>query len=398
MENREISQELSKKYGAEILRAGIDAAERRQQEFAFNHPSARGAQLVLNSPTSTPPETRTVTPRRPSSRPETVNIWPEIATSAWQNNKDGAFRLWVLGKTIDIRGSGVVTDEELRDKANKLKIHSRRYRRWRAAAIELGLFEVLQRRSGIAYRMVSWGIGGKHLGCSYVGGRYVTVPLSKLFKKGWRATIWSAIHTRRSSPKKYAYHDKKDDKAKEKIITVFSPISREKLQDLYGVPPTTQRRLEKQAGIKVWFNYANTGIKPDDPDLMREMSERKPVFIYKRKFKNRAGKSKQIEHIGWQMPNTYKVPKRAAQAGLRGRSKKINTALSVGSSIPERVPESERRRLYYSDRKAAADAQKQHVDDGIAGETYALMPRWIPARKSNKRQRSYVYEVLPHGI
>lgn len=327
----------------------------------------------------------------------TVKIWPEVGIAAWQNDAGGPFRLWVLAKSIDPKGSGVITDTTLRGKAADLGVHERTYRRWRSAAISLGLFEVLRRRSGETYRLASWGNGGKALGCSRVGSRYVIIKLSKLFKKGWKGTIYGAQMTRRGSPHKYSYHDKKDDKVKEKIIMVFSPISREKITALTGIPPTTQRRLERQAGIKVWFAYANVGPAPDDLDDIRVASEDHPAFIYKRRFR-KSKKIVEIEDLAWQMPNVYKVPKRAAEAGQRGRSRKINAVLSVDSSLPWQGPELERRRLYYSDRKAAGDARDKHIADGIAGETYALMPKWTPARKSNKRQKSYVYEVLPHGI
>jgi hypothetical protein len=326
-----------------------------------------------------------------------VKIWPEVGIAAWQNGAGGAFRLWVLAKAIDSKGSGVVTDTTLRGKAAELGVHDRTYRRWRSAATSLGLFEVLRRRSGETYRLASWGNGCKALGCSRVGSRYVIIQLSKLFKKGWKGAIYAACLTRRGSPKKYIYHDKKDDHVKEKIITVFSPISREKIKDLTGIPATTQRRLERQAGINVWFAYANAGAAPDDPDDIRVASEEHPVFIYKRRFR-RSKKVIEIEDLAWQLPNVYKVPKRVAEAGQRGRSRKINAVLSVGSSLPSRGPELKHRRLYYSDRKAATEARAGHVADGISGETYALMPKWTPARKTSKRRKSYVYEVLPHAI
>lgn len=318
-----------------------------------------------------------------------AKIWPEMAIASWQSNRrSGAYRLWILAKTIDTEGSGVVTYTAIRGEAEELGVNKRTWRRWISDALELGFFEKLDRRSGLAYRIVSHERGAEILGLSRITSRFTTLPTKRLFKKGWKAHAWAAYLTYMSREKKVDYHDKKTDKVATKIITTWSPISRNKLTEITRVPRATQYRFEKQAGVNLKPVYAASNIGGVNLDAAHEALDKPHAFI-----------NKWTGKVSWRLPTIHAVPKRLAQRGQRGRSMKINLALErankdSGSLIPSVPLRVNVRRIFYDKATAAVEAANRW-DGEYPGEIYAKQRPWKPKHRPQKRRNAVIFDVIP---
>lgn len=289
-----------------------------------------------------------------------------MAFAAMRSNCSGAYRLWVLAKALDIHGSGVIKTEIIKGWATSLGIHLRSYYRWLNEAKELSLFKEIHRRSGTALIYKS----AKHLaeiiGCEGVESRYTLMPAMNLFSKGWQSNIWVAHLLSYSR----IFVQKKGNSYVLKIIT--QPISRRALEEITGVPKSTQIRYEKLAGVEPYACYAESDIEGINIDVVQEIFDKPHAFI-----------STYTGLVCWQLPNRYHLPNNIAVIGGRGRSKKLNKYLNIirdakaDSSLTGRVLSQGVKRIFFDDWKQAESALQKRENTDI-GEAYAAKKPWKP--------------------
>lgn len=247
-------------------------------------------------------------------RVEAVKIWPQILISALRRKAGGAAILVVLAKHMDQAGRGAIPEGALRARCLMLGVHLKSYQRWLGRALDLGFFRPTQRGDLV---MLSWGGVAAALRCDRIGPRFAKLKITALFNPGWRADVWAAL------------------------LATYPPTwTREKLQELTGVPPSTQRAWEKEAGLVVVNkqnphvagraerkpNYAKRDISADQlPGLLEFGLIRKHSFPFK--WNNK----RVIAHRTADTRSTDGL----ADRGTRGRSRKmqqhLNSLLLIGA-------------------------------------------------------------------
>jgi hypothetical protein len=186
--------------------------------------------------------------------PKDAVIWPTMGVSSWITKRGGAFRLYVLARSLDPRGAGHIDAETLRAAAVQLGVKPRTFAYWLADALKCEIFE---KKRGQVLRIHSQGKVLRILGGRQVDHRKVIIPLKSLFKNGWRARVWATYIQ--------ANHN-------------GNPISQKKLEELTGIPVRTQKSLNRyvssrrQIGITNWPADHVTG--------MNEYSARGKAFVF----------------------------------------------------------------------------------------------------------------------
>lgn len=313
------------------------------------------------------------TPERPtppqltlSIEGQSVRLRPRMAFAAMRSKHAGAYRLWVVARMLDPRGSGVVTSERLLDKLTEHKIHDRTQKRWIADALRSGLLRQVERRSGRAYILAGEARAADLLGCERVDSRFVFMSVFSLLSDGWRSRVYAAFVDRLT-------------------------IQRAKLEQVTGIPKTTQRLYERRAGVHKQKNYAVTNIQAQNIDIVHEVYDKPHAFVYQGK-------------VSWQLPNTYLMPGCTAEHGRRGRASKTNKALRALhdtradlSKLGQVQSVGIVRKVFYETAKTAKKAA-QRLDEIDPGEVFAKLPLplWLP-RVHRQRPKLRLWEVLPTG-
>lgn len=261
-----------------------------------------------------------------------MKAYAPAAVSAWKNKNGGAYRLALFAKELDAPGSGKVRADELRSYALSLGVKEQTLDRWLRRAIELRV--LIPGRGGWISRVSeAKAIAILSPGVTRVG-RAVEIDPHDLAGKNWRAAIWKAYYA----------------------TTRGNPISRATMQDITGVAPNVQRRLDIQAGIappekgKTEFKKRNYAII--------QKSAKQHLSAYQefggRKYFAFRVKGMKYDQIAYRLPNSYHV---ADQLARKGRLRKINAELSNVVTTP--AAQSHPSRIYCSTPEQAARSDRE---------------------------------------
>ena len=285
------------------IQAGQAAINRRRAELAF---CANGSRTQPNRPT--PPEITPTEPQerpqradqdKPTKYPQEVNFYALMGVHAAQRYSriGGGWRLYVLAKALDGHGHGreavgSVQTDDLREFALALGVIPRTYRRWYRQAVQAGLFDPVQSKSG-AWRLIlpCAGKAAHYMGADDIG-RKVEMSAADLLGKGWKANVWAAFEAARGLQ-----------------------ISRDRLEQMTGVPTSTQRYRDNQAGVQRTANYAQSDYKADHLPGLQELSDHKGLFVANN------------GRVYWRLPDK-RTTDAATDAG-RGRGRKAQSELNT---------------------------------------------------------------------
>ena len=251
----------------QIIQAGQVAIDRRRAELAF---CANGSRAQANRPT--PPEIKPTEPTQAPQQaqadqateyPETVTFFALMGVHAARRYSriGGGWRLYTLAKALDGHNReavGSIQSDDLRAFAQYLGVIPRTYRRWYRQAVEVGLFDPVQTKRG-SWRLIlpSAGKAAHYIGADDIG-RKVEMSAADLLGKGWKANVWAAFEASRGQQ-----------------------ISRDRLEQMTGVPTSTQRYRDNQAGVTRTANYAILDKKYTANCLpgLQEFSHHKGLFV-----------------------------------------------------------------------------------------------------------------------
>ncbi len=213
-----------------------------------------------------------------------------MLVDAWGHRKaSGALRLYVLARTLDRAGSGVVDPKELHQAAQALRVRPRTFAAWKSDALRLGIFEVLNEWT---LRVVSQDRVFKLLNCQNVDKTTVIIPLNFLFRKGWRARVWAAYL-------KANHHD-------------TNLISQQKLQELTGVSVSAQ----KNSLHKHYRSTRQIGVTNEPADKVAMLNEHTSPGKYF-KFRDKQQGNRVVAAVN--LPSIKKVSNKTAKTAGRGR-------------------------------------------------------------------------------
>jgi hypothetical protein len=221
--------------------------------------------------------------------PHDAIIWPSMGVSSWITKRGGAYRLYVLARSLDPRGGGHIGSAVLKAAALQLGVKPRTFAAWMAGALSCGMFEKLH--NGIL-RIPNQAKVLRLLGGREVDKSKVIIPLKSLFKNGWRSRVWAAYLK--------ANHDGK-------------PISQKKLEDITGIPVRTQKSLGKYVSSKRQIGI--TDRPADHVQGMNEYGNKAFVFIDPQR------KNARVAAI--HLPSVKKVSNKSARIAPAGRRSAI---------------------------------------------------------------------------
>ncbi|MBT5119640.1 MAG: hypothetical protein HOM34_02830, partial [Planctomycetes bacterium] len=210
---------------------GLASANLRRAEFAYMANGSRKTQYAPQPPEITQLTPEPVTIQAPESQyPETVTFYTLMGVEAAKraSGTGGAWRLFTLAKALDGHGReavGRISLDDLRDFVRSLGVTSRTWRRWYRQAVEIGLLDPVQNKSGAwALILPSAGKAAHYMGADDIG-RKVEMSAADLIGKGWKSRVWAGYEAARGLQ-----------------------ISREKMQKITGVAASTQCYRDNKAG------------------------------------------------------------------------------------------------------------------------------------------------------
>lgn len=275
--------------------------------------------------------TSTLTNYKPSlTQNATVKVYAGLAAAALKMGEHTAYGLWLLARSLDLAGSGNISDAALRAAAAGVGWSDYKYRRARHNAMRLGLMhlsnDVLYLRS---LEKAALALAAEHIGIIPIG---VTVA-ALATTKGWRAALRDVYLAQTSSPR---------------------PISRAAIEAATGISPSTQSRMNQlnRGRVDVVHNFARLQ-KNFDPEHIAGVKEVEPSAYTK-------------DGALWRtLPCTYDVREADYPRLKRGRVRKAQGALNslrsnelVNNAAGER-PTLKAARRYHEDRQSANKAIKQ---------------------------------------
>ena len=189
--------------------------------------------------------------------PRDATIWPSMGVSSWITKRGGAYRLYVLARSLDPNGSGHIEPGVLKTAAVQLNVKPRTFAYWMAQALECGIFENAYWMNSDILRIPNQAKVLEILGGRQIDRTKVIIPLKSLFKKYWRARVWASYIQ--------ANHNGK-------------PISQKKLEDITGVPVRTQKALGRYIESKRQIGV--TDRSADSVPGMNEYTTRGKAFVF----------------------------------------------------------------------------------------------------------------------
>lgn len=230
--------------------------------------------------------------------PELITHFPALGTqAAKRKGARGGYRLWLLARALDTKGSGMIARDDLTAYALQLGLSRRQWERWITEARNNDLLTDIQQaqsKGGAWLFIISSLARAAHaLHCENVGTRKATMPAAGLIGAGYRARMWASYEQ----------------------TFMQKPVTRERLQKLSNVPASTQRARDNQSGVKRLRSFAKSTFKKDHLLGLKEHSQYKGLFVL------RDGS------IAWRLPNTYIINLDGYTTGARGRARKANKQL-----------------------------------------------------------------------
>ena len=350
------------------IQAGQAAINRRRAEFGYmangsRHNPARpqppqvkqdlqclqGEQSTQS--TQPPGRLRATTKPTPTEYPETVAIYALMGVEAarYGSGTGGAWRLYVMAKALDGHNReavGWIDLDHLRAFALYLGVNPRTWCRWYEEAVKIGLLDPVQTKGG-AWRLLlpSPGKAAFYMGAGHIG-RKARMSAADLVGKGWKARVWAAFEAARGLQ-----------------------ISRDQLEKISGVPTSTQRYRDDQAGVKRTANYAQSHYRAEHLPGLQEFTNHKGLFLANN------------GRVYWRLPDT-RASDIATDAG-KGRGRKAQAELNT-------LQEQE---------QSGASKERRALSDDLASSGYVRILCNTPAqrraseRKVSKQDYDSVREV-----
>ncbi|MCB2173577.1 hypothetical protein KQH65_12640, partial [archaeon] len=291
-----------------------------------------------------------------------AKIWPTMGLKAKQIRIHGAYRVWVLARSLDKLGSGIIAKDDLINALIALDVPGRSIRRYVSQANKSGLFKKqIERQSGTYYLLEGLQGACIILDCK-LDRNPVRVDLGDLFGNKWASLLWGAFLVQ--------YNGKQ--------------ISRSTLEKITGVPESTQRDYEYRGKITVIHNrnYAIAKTKAKYIHGFRENVKKHAFVINTRK--NKKGV------IAYRLPDAREVPSTIAGVMPKGRTRKVNNALNASLYNDPKQAQGKKIRLFYNDKKAAYNAQKKY-----SRKNRSLLEEVFLKVRFSPRQFVTTWDVLP---
>jgi hypothetical protein len=287
-----------------------------------------------------------------------------MGVSSWITKHGGAFRLYVLARSLDPNGSGHIQIETLKAAAVQLKVKRRTFAYWIADALNCGIFEKM---NGDILRVHSQGEVLRILGGREIDKTKVIIPLRSLFKNGWRARVWAAFLK--------ANHNGK-------------PISQKKLEDITGIPVRTQKGLGRYVSSRRQIGI--TDRPAECVPGMNEYATRGKAFV----FVDPARKNERVAAI--HLPSVKTVSNKNARITHAGRRSAIladlqrhGLACAIGLLSFQQADNRAVTRLFYSTPKQRKAATR-------LTQAMSKLPQ-DPDNVFVRRGKRNAWDVLPLG-
>ncbi|MEM7117864.1 MAG: hypothetical protein AAF614_35870 [Chloroflexota bacterium] len=282
----------------------------------------------------------------PDTADQTVKLYPDIARAMLRQEVANAGRLWLALRHIDQKSQGWLRIVDIREKLTT-KTAVNRLCGWRQ------MRNLLREGDAIFWqrdkeRVWLYGVEkvAQKLQISRLTGLPIKLPLTHLFSgiSVFRAHLYASIHSGRRRG---------------------NPISRERLAQLSGVTPRTQRQYDRIAKVKRTKNIA-IGQRAANVSWETIGWEQGRGAFPLKDVNGRLGHPNET-YIAWQLPNNYVGPH---QQCARGRQKKINQKLvdlvhegMRGNGRSDSEPSSAPDRLYFHNAGTAVlhCQQQNHV-------------------------------------
>lgn len=268
--------------------------------------------------TSKPPAAGEASPDESNAETApTLRTYPSV-NAAFLRQDSPVLRLWYLLRHVDTQGRGIVTKADARgafcDRQSTLYCMTAARLRQVLQAGEDTCWNV----QGDLIHMRSVARVAEAVGVDKLRGSNVAVPVADMLggMRQVRAALWATIHAARRP----------------------SPIARETLADVFGLPSSTQRAYDAEAGT---VREQNIAVIPDSAAADHKYTRRRIV----------GGEDVLTAH----MPSTYKA---ALKQDKPGRKSKVNDKLNALVSVSPQKRGSGARR-YFANEAAAARAARQ---------------------------------------
>ncbi len=254
------------------------------------------------------------------SPPTTVTVHPTMLMAILRHKQEAPARAWLLLRAIDGLGSGRLTVEDARrhltDAASPWRCLGPRRLRQLLAQGE-GLFWQRERHEVAqpcgperlwlkSAAKIAWA-----LDCDKVQGFPVELPVAALLGgiQGVRAAFYAAFHSGRPE----------------------SPISRDTLATISGIPGRTQLEYDRTAGVARRRNFAVGECYSAERFQERAWQRGRAVFQFI-DIEGRQGRA-DGQYVAWHLPNSYRAN---YQRRSRGSRKRLNRQLAdlVQKGIP----------------------------------------------------------------
>lgn len=343
----------------EEIRRGMQLIEQRRAEYNFNHSSPVRPvylpalpQLSQDDGITSPVKELICDDRLAlNNYPSDVKCWPLLGLAAIRAKMGGAWRLWVLLRSLDTTGSGKVSRANMLAYLDSLGLDERQRRRWTAQAVEIGLICA----SRGVYYLAGLARGAAILGCDHVG-RPARLSAGVLVRPGWRAYVWAA------------YLASLGDR----------PVSQLVKCQITGVDPRVQRNYQAAVPGEARRNFAETNYRPDQ---VAGLNECKGYHYFV------SGGS-----VLQRLPDHRIVPLFVSSILPKGRSRKANKLLH-GSSFVGRANQPSFRLFCESSRQVKA-TQRQVRKSNV--------PPWeLPAEifeLQHAGRVSNLWSLVPAGV
>ncbi len=210
--------------------------------------------------------------RKKITLPEQAVIWASMGLSSMVYKRTGAFRLYVLARSLDPQGSGHVSIADLKQAALHLKVKYSTFYAWLAEAFACGVFVRVGEKTvrgvgentvrvvpGNTVKVRSQEAAFKIFGCKFLDKTKSSIPLKRLFAKDWRARVFAAYVQ--------ANHN-------------GEIISLEKLEDLTGIPARTLKKSNLGKFVTAKRQYSVLDRSADAVPGLNEFSSRGKFFTF----------------------------------------------------------------------------------------------------------------------
>jgi len=270
-----------------------------------------------------------------------VKVWPVLGFKAIRLGLGGAWRSWEFARSVDTKGQGRILKDDLIGFMDGLGVPERTRNRWLYQALEIGLFTELDWKSGRYIAITGALKVAGILGADNIGNRRASIPLDALIEAGWRSHLWGALLA--------TFHGR--------------PVSRRVLEELTGVPKTSQIRYEEEIGVIRVRNYVVTETPYD-----RKRAEGLEDCLGVRAFPWRDSQTEGAVEART-LPNSY-IPPGHVESAEKGQTRKINRALKYPSCVEAGGHDSTLERIFHDTFESAKRATRAMFRQGRKGERY----------------------------